>query len=59
MGLAMSRAYLQETGGAIDVKSDGDGTVVTLRYSSAALVPVDHLTDSGDVQEGRDSWSSP
>ena len=54
MGLAMSRAYLQETGGAIDVKSDGDGTVVTLHYSSAALVPVDHSTGSGDVKEGRE-----
>lgn len=58
MGLAMSRAYLQETGGAIDVKSDSDGTVATLRYSSAALVPVDHSTGSGDVQEDRDSCSS-
>jgi len=53
MGLAMSRAYLQETGGAIDVKSDGDGTVVTLLYSSAALSPLDHSTGSGDVQEVR------
>ena len=58
MGLAISRAYLQETGGAIDVKSDSNGTVVTLRYSSAAMVPVDHSTGSGDVQKGRDSWSS-
>ena len=58
MGLSMSRAYLQETGGAIGVKSEGDGAVVTLLYPSTALVPVDHSTGSGDVKEGGESWSS-
>ena len=58
MGLSMSRAYLQETGGAIDLRSDGDRTVVSLLYSSAALVPVDYSTGSGEVKEEDDSWSN-
>jgi PAS domain S-box-containing protein len=54
LGLATSRAYLEETGGIIRIESDGDGTVVTLFYSSTALALVDHSSGSSDVREGLD-----
>lgn len=54
LGLATSRAYLEETGGIIRIESDGHGTVVTLFYSSTALALVDHSSGSSDVREGLD-----
>ena len=51
LGLTISRAHVQQTGGMINVQSYEDGATVTLFYPASALLSEDHLVAYGHDPE--------
>ena len=51
LGLTISRAHVQQTGGMINVQSYKDGATVTVFYPASALLSEDHMVAYGHDPE--------